>query len=88
MDKDDYKGRVLDVRQDIQIKKREMGPALGYNYDLLSDEQLSDIVQYNIFPNAVLVLNPRNFGSCGRGQELGIRTNATGINSHSGCCQI
>ena len=61
MDKDDYKGRVLDVRQDIQIKKREMGPALGYNYDLLSDEQLSDIVQYNIFPNAVLVLQPEEF---------------------------
>ena len=38
-----------------------MGPALGYNYDLLSDEQLSDIVQYNIFPNAVLVLQPEEF---------------------------
>ncbi|MBO6657541.1 MAG: Rieske 2Fe-2S domain-containing protein [Pseudomonadales bacterium] len=61
MDKDDYQGRVLDVRRDIQIKKRELGPALGYNYDLLSDEQLSDIVQYNVFPNAVLVLQPEEF---------------------------
>jgi len=58
MDKDDYKGRVLDVRRDVQLKKREMGPTLGYHYDLLSDEQLSDIVQYNIFPNSVLVLQP------------------------------
>ena len=61
MDKDDYKGRVLDVRRDIQLKKRELGPSLGYNYDLLSDEQLSDIVQYNIFPNAILVLQPEEF---------------------------
>jgi len=61
LNREDYKGRVLDVRRDVQIRKREMGPALGYNYDLLSDEQLSDIVQYNIFPNAVLVLQPEEF---------------------------
>ena len=58
MDKNDYRGRVLDVRRDVQIRKRELGAALGYNYDLLSDEQLSDIVQYNLFPNAILVLQP------------------------------
>ena len=61
MNRHDYQGRVLDVRRDVQIKKRELGEALGYNYDLLSDEQLSDIVQYNIFPNAVLVLQPEEF---------------------------
>lgn len=61
LNRDDYKGRVLDVRRDVQVRKREMGPSLGYNYDLLSDEQLSDIVQYNIFPNAVLVLQPEEF---------------------------
>ena len=56
MNKDEYQGRVQDVRRDVQIKKRELGPSLGYNYELLSDDQLSDIVQYNIFPNVVLVL--------------------------------
>lgn len=61
MNKDDYKGRVLDVRRDVQIKKREMAAVLGYNYDRLSDEQLSDIVQYNIFPNAILVLMPDDY---------------------------
>jgi phenylpropionate dioxygenase-like ring-hydroxylating dioxygenase large terminal subunit len=61
LNRDDYKGRVLDVRRDVQIKKREMAPALGYNYDLLSDEQLSDIVQYNIFPNTILVLQPDDY---------------------------
>ena len=58
LDPDDYKGRVLDVRRDIQVKKREMGPQLGYNYDRLSDEQLSDIVQYNIFPNIIMAIQP------------------------------
>ena len=61
MDRSSYKGRVRDIRSDIQIKKREYGKLLGYNYDLLSDEQLSDIVQYNIFPNTVLVLQPDEF---------------------------
>lgn len=48
-----YNGRVLDIRRDIQQAKREKGPELGYNYDLLTDDQLSDIVQYNIFPNTI-----------------------------------
>ena len=35
-----------------------MGPDLGYNYDLLSDEELSDIFQHNIFPNMLITLQP------------------------------
>ena len=61
MDRHSYQNRVLDVRRDIQIKKRELGPDLGYNYDQLSDDQLSDIVQYNVFPNTILVLQPDEF---------------------------
>jgi phenylpropionate dioxygenase-like ring-hydroxylating dioxygenase large terminal subunit len=60
MDPEDYRGRVLDVRKDVQKKRREMGPSLGQDYDLLSDEELSDIVQYNIFPNLIVVLQPEN----------------------------
>ncbi|MFN3231060.1 MAG: aromatic ring-hydroxylating oxygenase subunit alpha [Alphaproteobacteria bacterium] len=58
MDPEDYRGRVLDVRRDIQVRKREKGPELGFNYDALTDEQLSDIVQYNIFPNIVMAIQP------------------------------
>ena len=58
MNRDDYTGRVLDVRLDIQKRKRELGKSLGYDYDTLSDDQLSDIVQYNLYPNAILVLQP------------------------------
>lgn len=61
LNKDDYRGRVLDVRRDIQIQKRARGASLGYDYDQLTDEQLSDIVQYNIFPNSILVLQPDEF---------------------------
>jgi phenylpropionate dioxygenase-like ring-hydroxylating dioxygenase large terminal subunit len=56
LDPEGYKGRTLEVRKDIQKAKRDTGPKLGYNYDLLSDEQLSDIVQYNVFPNTIWAL--------------------------------
>ena len=58
MDPEEYRGRVLDIRKDVQKKRRDMGPALGYNYDLLSDEELSDIFQHNIFPNMLITLQP------------------------------
>ena len=60
MDPADYHGRVLDVRADVQKRRREVGPELGYNYDLLTDEQLSDIVQFNVFPNTMLTIQPDN----------------------------
>lgn len=60
MDPQAYRGRVLDVRKDVQQVRREKGPELGYNYDLLTDEQLSDIVQYNIFPNLIVTVQPED----------------------------
>jgi len=60
MDPADYTGRVLDVRSDVQRRRREVGADLGYDYGLLSDEQLSDIVQYNVFPNTMLTIQPDN----------------------------
>jgi len=60
MDPADYRGRVLDVRADVQQRRRSVGPALGYDYDLLSDEQLSDIVQFNAFPNTMLTVQPES----------------------------
>lgn len=60
LDPEDFRGRVLDVRDAVQKKRREMGPSLGHNYSQLADYQLSDIVQYNIFPNLIVVLQPEN----------------------------
>jgi len=54
LDPMDFKGRVLDVRRAVQKRKREVGLAHGYDYSPFSDDQLSDVWQYNLFPNAIL----------------------------------
>ena len=54
----DYSGRVLALRKDIQKLRREAGPRLGYDYSALTDERLSDIEQYNIFPNTMITVQP------------------------------
>lgn len=58
IDPEDYRGRVLDVREDMQVARRNAGPAFGYNYDRLTDGQLSDIVQFNFFPNTMITIQP------------------------------
>lgn len=60
LDPDDYHGRVLDVRMNVQRQRRELGAALGFDFDMLSDERLSDIEQYNVFPNTMLTIQPEN----------------------------
>jgi phenylpropionate dioxygenase-like ring-hydroxylating dioxygenase large terminal subunit len=58
VDPSQYDGRILDVRDDVQKLRREAGPRLGYDYDRMSDERLSDIEQYNLFPNTMITLQP------------------------------
>jgi len=53
-----YEGRVLDVREAIQKQKRALDGTQGYDYSGLSDAQLSDIWQYNLFPNIILAVTP------------------------------
>lgn len=55
-----YAGRVLDVRADMQQIRREVSPRLGFDVDLLSDERLTDIEQYNLFPNTMITLTPES----------------------------
>ena len=57
-DPDAYQGRVLDIRKGIQRLRREAGPRLGWDYSSLSDERLSDIEQYNFFPNTMITVQP------------------------------
>ena len=67
LDPADFRGRVLDVREAVQQRKREAGRDFGFDYSAFSDDQLSDVWQYNLFPNAILsfsaehcwVLRPR-----------------------------
>lgn len=60
LDPADFKGRVLDVREAVQKRKREAGAANGVDYSEFSDEQLSDVWQYNLFPNVILSFTPEH----------------------------
>lgn len=53
-----YTGRVLDVRGDMPQLRREAGPRLGWDYDAFTDERLTDIEQYNAFPNTMITVQP------------------------------
>ena len=55
-----FKGRVLDVRRAVQARKREIGRSLGYDYAPFADDQLSDVWQYNLFPNVILSFTPEH----------------------------
>lgn len=54
----DFNGRVLDVREAVQQRKRAIGKDLGFDYSAYADNQLSDVWQYNLFPNAILSFTP------------------------------
>ena len=54
LDPADFRGRVLDVRRAVQERKREAGLQFGYDYSPFSDKQLSDVWQFNLFPNTIL----------------------------------
>jgi hypothetical protein len=53
---DDFDGRVDAIREAVQRQKRKVGAELGFDYSRFSDEQVSDIWQYDIFPNTFLTL--------------------------------
>ena len=60
LDPQAFRGRVLDVREAIQRQKRKIGRERGMDYSGLSDEQLSDVWQFNLFPNTILSFTPEH----------------------------
>jgi phenylpropionate dioxygenase-like ring-hydroxylating dioxygenase large terminal subunit len=60
LDPADFNGRVLDVREAVQRRKREVGGEMGFDYSPFSDEQLSDVWQYNLFPNIIFSFTPEH----------------------------
>ena len=60
VDPADYNGRNLDIRLDVQKYRRDKGSELGFDYSELTDERLSDIEQYNIFPNMMFTAQPES----------------------------
>ncbi len=60
LDPEDFRGRVMEVRRAIQLRKREVGRARGFDYAPFSDDQLSDVWQYNLFPNVIFSFTPEH----------------------------
>lgn len=58
LDPDDFRGRVLELRKAVQQHKRRLGEQLGFDYSRFTDEQVSDILQYDLFPNIVMTIKP------------------------------
>jgi len=52
----DFTGRVPKIRQAVQQRKREVGNDLGFDYSGFTDAQVSDIWQYDIFPNTFMTI--------------------------------
>ncbi|MGE0666487.1 MAG: SRPBCC family protein [Sphingomonadales bacterium] len=61
MNPDDFHGRVPDIRRAVQLYKRENEKALGFDYSLMNDDQLSDDYHYYIFPNITLNVHAEHF---------------------------
>ena len=58
LDPADFKGRVPDIRKAVQQRKRDVGAALGFDYSGFTDDQVSDVVQYDLFPNVIMTIKP------------------------------
>ena len=58
MDPQDYKGRLLDIRGDLQKQKRKLDKEKGYDSSKFKDTQLTDHYHYTIFPNMSFSVKP------------------------------
>ena len=56
MNPEAFEGRVSEIREAVQKQKRILGAEFGFDYGELTDEQLSDIWQYDIFPNTFMTV--------------------------------
>jgi phenylpropionate dioxygenase-like ring-hydroxylating dioxygenase large terminal subunit len=56
MDPAEFDGKVLEIRCAVQKRKRELSQSMNLNFEELSDEQLSDVWQYDIFPNTFMTI--------------------------------
>jgi phenylpropionate dioxygenase-like ring-hydroxylating dioxygenase large terminal subunit len=54
----DFRGRVPQIREAVQVQKRKLGSELGFDYGELSDAQVSDVWQYDFFPNLFMTVQP------------------------------
>lgn len=58
LEAEDFKGRVPALREAVQQRKREVGEELGFSYNGFTDAQVSDVWQYDLFPNVIMTIKP------------------------------
>ena len=58
MKPEDYKGKLLEIRGDIQKQKRSLAKSKGYDFEKFNDGQLTDHYHYTIFPNISFSVKP------------------------------
>ena len=58
LDPADFAGRVPEIRAAVQQQKRRVGEHLGFDYSAFTDEQVSDVYQYDLFPNVIMTIKP------------------------------
>lgn len=56
LDPRDFRGRVPAIREAVQRRKRAAGSELGWDYSALSDDQLTDVWQADLFPNVIMTI--------------------------------
>lgn len=56
LDLGDFDGRVPALRTAVQQQKRQLAAEFGFDYGALSDDQLTDVVQIDVFPNLFLTI--------------------------------
>jgi phenylpropionate dioxygenase-like ring-hydroxylating dioxygenase large terminal subunit len=60
LDPADYHGQVAAIRPALQRAKRAAAKEQGLAYDGFSDAQLSDVWQFNLFPNVIVSITPES----------------------------
>ncbi|MEN3953559.1 aromatic ring-hydroxylating dioxygenase subunit alpha [Iodidimonas sp. SYSU 1G8] len=58
LDAEDFRGKVPTLRKAVQQRKREVGRELGFDYSGFTDDQVSDVLQYDLFPNIIMTIKP------------------------------
>ncbi len=58
LDPADFTGRVPEIRRAVQQQKRRIGAELGFDYSGFTDQQISDVYQYDLFPNVIMTIKP------------------------------
>ncbi|RZI38023.1 hypothetical protein EGT07_36315, partial [Herbaspirillum sp. HC18] len=60
LDPADFAGRVAAIRPALQRAKRAAAETQGLAYGAFSDDQLTDVWQFNLFPNVILSVTPES----------------------------